>query len=239
MSILTILQARMSSTRLPGKVLRPLLGRPMMARQVERLRRARRLGRLVVATSTNAEDDAVAGTALEIGCEAFRGPLHDVLGRYHGALQALGPAEHVVRVTADCPLTDWSVIDACIALHLELGADYTSNTVDRTYPKGLDVEIVRADLLGMAHREGQDPYEREHVTPFFYRRPERFRIAQLTQAVDQNLLRWTVDTPADFTFTEAVYAALHPAKPAFDTADILALGWPAVRTEPDEAGAPA
>jgi spore coat polysaccharide biosynthesis protein SpsF len=236
MSILTILQARMSSSRLPGKVMRPLLGQPMMARQVERLRRARRLERLVVATSTNPEDAVVAETAHAIGCETYRGSLHDVLGRYHGALAALGPADHVVRVTADCPLTDWTVIDACIALHLESGADYTSNTVERTYPKGLDVEVVKAPLLTVAAEEGQDPYEREHVTPFFYRRPERFRIAQLTQAEDQNALRWTVDTPADFTFTEAVYGKLYDGRPDFLSADILALGFPGRRTEPDDPG---
>jgi spore coat polysaccharide biosynthesis protein SpsF len=235
--ILTILQARMSSSRLPGKVMRPLLGQPMMTRQIERLRRARRLQRLVVATSVNPEDDVVAETGAASGCEVYRGSLHDVLGRYQGALQALGPADHVVRVTADCPLTDRSVIDAVVELHLGSGADYTSNTVDRTYPKGLDVEIVKADLVHVAALEGQDAYEREHVTPFFYRRPERFRIRQLVQAVDDSELRWTVDTPADFTFTEHVYKALYPQKPTFEAADIMALGWTR-RTDPDDPGAP-
>jgi spore coat polysaccharide biosynthesis protein SpsF len=227
----------MSSSRLPGKVMRPLLGQPMMVRQIERLRRAHALGRIVVATSTNPEDTIVAETAAAIGCEVFRGSLQDVLGRYHAALEALGPADHVVRVTADCPLTDWSVIDACIALHLDTGADYTSNTVERTYPKGLDVEIVKAPLLTLADAEAHDPYEREHVTPFFYRRPERFRIVQLTQSEDQSGLRWTVDTPADFVFTENVYLDLHGIKPDFATADILALGW-THRIDQDDPGRP-
>lgn len=237
MRILTILQARMSSSRLPGKVLKPILGQPMMARQIERLRRARRLGELVVATSIGPEDDVVAACAETQGCLVARGSLGDVLARYAGALQQHGPADHVVRVTADCPLTDWRVIDEVIERHLGTGADYTSNTVERTYPKGLDVEIVRAPLLLQAAAEAQDPYEREHVTPFFYFRPERFRIVQVAQPVDQNLLRWTVDTPADFVFAEAVYAALYPTRPDFLSEEILALPG-ALRTDPDDPGAP-
>ncbi len=230
--ILTILQARMSSSRLPGKVLRPILGQPMMARQIERLRRARHLGRLVVATSIGPEDDVVAAETKRLGTASFRGSLLDVLDRYAGALAAFGAADHVVRVTADCPLTDWTVFDQVVERHLASGADYTSNTVDRSYPKGLDVEIVRAELLTLAAAEGQDPYEREHVTPFFYRRPERFHIEQLVQAPRLDALRWTVDTPDDFAFTARVYETLHPAKPDFLSDDILALPWSRWEGEP-------
>ena len=230
--ILTILQARMSSSRLPGKVMRPLLGQPMMARQIERLHRARHLGRLVVATSIGLEDDVVAAETQRLGADSFRGSLLDVLDRYAQALAAFGPADHVVRVTADCPLTDWTVFDQVVEHHLACGADYTSNTVDRSYPKGLDVEIVRADLLALAAAEGQDPYEREHVTPFFYRRPERFQIEQLVQSPRLDALRWTVDTPDDFTFTTRVYEALHAAKPDFLSDDILALPWGRWEGEP-------
>lgn len=236
MRILAILQARMSSSRLPGKVLKDVLGAPMMARQVERLLNARLISDLCVATSTNPEDTAVADCAEDLGCLVFRGSLDDVLGRYVGALDAdvargVG-ADHVVRVTADCPLTDWRVIDDVVRLHLDSGADYTSNTVERTFPKGLDVEIVKADLLRLAAAEGQDPYEREHVTPFFYRRPERFRIRQLTQATDENLWRWTVDTPADFAFALSAYQALYPQNPAFLSEDIRRLPGHD-RTDPD------
>lgn len=231
MNVLAVLQARMSSTRLPGKVLKDVLGRPMMVRQIERLRRARSLSRIVVATSVNPEDDAVEAAA---GRPVFRGPLDDVLARYVGALDAFG-ADHVVRVTADCPLADWRVVDQVVDLHLSTGADYTSNTVERTFPKGLDVEIVRADLLRLAADEGHDPYEREHVTPFFYRRPERFRIRQLTQPVDESPWRWTVDTPADFAFAHAAYAALYPADPAFLSEDVRRLPGHD-RTDPDDPG---
>ena len=225
MEILTILQARMSSSRLPGKVLRPVLGQPMMGRQIERLRRSALLGRLAVATSTDPGDQAIEDFARGAGCLVWRGSLHDVLGRYAGTLAALGPADHVVRLTADCPLADWSVIDDCIGLHLESGADYTSDTVDRSYPRGLDVEVFKAALLPQIAAEAADPYEREHVTPFFYRRPERFRIAQLRQEAYQAHLRWTVDRPDDLAFVTRVYEALHPADPGFATADILGLGW--------------
>jgi spore coat polysaccharide biosynthesis protein SpsF len=231
MRILAILQARMSSSRLPGKVLKDVLGAPMMARQIERLHNARLISDLCVATSNNPEDTAVADGAEDLGCLVFRGSLDDVLGRYVGALDRHG-ADHVVRVTADCPLADWRVVDDVIRLHLDSGADYTSNTVERTYPKGLDVEIVKADLLRLAAIEGQDPYEREHVTPFFYRRPERFQIRQLTQSPDENLWRWTVDTPADFAFALSAYQALYPKNPAFLSEDIRRLP-NHDRTDPD------
>lgn len=220
MMILTILQARMSSSRLPGKVMRPILGKPMIGCQIERLRRSVRLGELVVATSTDPGDDVVADYCQGLGCRVHRGPLADVLARYAGALEAFGPADHVVRLTADCPLADWRVIDACIDLHLERGADYTSNTVDRTFEKGLDVEVFRAELLPEIAATTQDPYDREHVTPYFYRNPDRFRIAQLTQEAARPEVRWTVDTLEDFRFTTAVYEALYPADPAFLSEDI-------------------
>ena len=225
MRILTILQARMSSSRLPGKVLRPILGQPMMALQIERLRRARLLGELVVATSTDASDDPVAQEALRLGCLVHRGPLQDVLARYVGAVAAHGPADHVVRVTADCPLADWSVVDACVELHLASGADYTSNTVERTYPKGLDVEIVRAPLLARAASQSSDPYDHEHVTPYFYRNPQIFQVRQLVQSPDHNEIRWTVDYPEDFEFVSRVYERLYREKREFDSSDVYALGW--------------
>jgi spore coat polysaccharide biosynthesis protein SpsF len=233
MTILTILQARMTSSRLPGKVMRPLVGEPMIGRQVERLRRSRNLGELVVATSIDPSDDVIADYCGQIACPVHRGSLQDVLGRYAGALAAYGPADHVVRLTADCPLADWTVIDDCIALHLETGADYTSNTVERTYAKGLDVEVARADLLAQIAAEAADPYEREHVTPFFYRRPERFRIEQMVQEAQLADLRWTVDTPQDFAFVAAVYEALYPRNPAFTARDVAALGWTMIPAHED------
>lgn len=219
--VLAVLQARMSSSRLPGKVMRPILGRPLIELQVERLRRSQRLGRIVVATSVHSDDDGLADHVESLGLAVHRGELDDVLSRFHGAIEANGGGEHVVRLTADCPLADPDLIDQVIARHLEAGADYTANTEGRTYPKGLDVEVCRIAALEAAHVETRDPYEREHVTAFLYRRPERFKLASLTR--DPPLkYRWTVDTPEDFAFVEAVYEALYPARPDFSSQDILA-----------------
>lgn len=221
--IVAILQARMSSTRLPGKAMRPLLGEPMVGRQIERLLRCRAVDKLVVATSDDPSDDPLAAYCETTGAVVFRGSLPDVLDRFHRAAVAHGPADHVVRLTADCPLADPAVIDDCVRLHVKSGADYTSNTQDRSYPDGLDVEVMTFAALDAMHAEAADPYEREHVTPFIYRRPERFRIAQLVQAEKLDGLAWTVDVADDLAFVEKVYEALYPTKPDFGQADILAL----------------
>lgn len=221
--ILAVLQARMSSTRLPGKVMKPLLGEPMILRQLERIRRAERIDRLAVATSDHTSDDPLAAQLREAGVDVHRGPLDDVLARYAGAVRAFGPANHVVRLTADCPLADWRVIDACIGFHLDGGFDYTSNDLERSFPHGLDVEVMTTAALGIAAREASTAEEREHVTPFLYRRPERFKLGSLAQATDQSAERWTVDTPADFDFVERVYERLYPKDAAFTSEDVMAL----------------
>lgn len=217
--IVGILQARMSSTRLPGKVMRPILGVPMISRQLERLQRAATLDRLVVATSLEGSDTPLANHVASLGVGVHRGPLDDVLGRFAGAAAVSG-ATHVVRLTADCPLADWSVVDQCVEMHLETGADYTSNAVVRSYPDGLDVEVIKREVLDTADREAPAGADREHVTPFIYARPDRFQISHLVQEPNLEHVRWTVDTPEDFAFVTEVYEALYPAKPAFTTADI-------------------
>ena len=218
--ILAILQARMSSTRLPGKVMRPLLGEPMIGRQIERIQRAREFDKLVVATTTERDDDGLATYVGSLGVEVHRGTLDDVLGRFHTAIERWRP-DHVVRLTADCPLTDWNIIDACIRLHIEESADYTSNVFPPTFPDGLDVEVVRASVLAASAAEACQGFDREHVTSFVRARPERFHLANLTRIPDLSGLRWTVDTVEDFTFVERVYHALYPANPAFGTGEVL------------------
>lgn len=218
-----VLQARMSSTRLPGKVMKPLAGRPMIERQLERLRRCETLERIVVATSDDPSDDVLAAHLESIGVPVFRGSLTDVLARYLGAARAFGIEGQMVRLTADCPLADPGVIDDCVRLHRELGVDYVSNGRRRTYPHGLDVEVFEVGALEIAGREATDPYDREHVTPFIYRHPERFSLGELVQATDESHLRWTVDTPEDFDFVARVYAALYPGKPDFTSDDVRAL----------------
>jgi spore coat polysaccharide biosynthesis protein SpsF len=219
--LLAILQARMSSTRLPGKVMRPILGQPMIARQIERLRRARRLTGLMVATSTAPDDDVLHQFCWERGVDCWRGPLDDVRARFVGALEAVGTPPVFIRLTADCPLADPDLIDHCIASHAETDADYTYTSKDATYPKGLDVEVVRTAAFFRAVSESDEAYDREHVTPYIYRHPELFRLNALTRDPPARY-RWTVDTPEDFAFVTAVYEALYPHKPDFDSDDILA-----------------
>ena len=217
--IVAILQARMSSTRLPGKVMKPLLGVPMIGRQLERLQRATSLDRLIVATSVKDDDTPLATYVASLGVPVHRGPLHDVLSRFHGAAME-NEADHIVRLTADCPLADWKLIDEVVRHHLQSGADYTSNAVLRTYPDGLDVEVMTRRALDSAWSEAAAPVEREHVTPFIHQNPQRFQLAHVTQEPNLEHVRWTVDNPADFAFVEAVYGTLYPVNPAFDSADI-------------------
>jgi spore coat polysaccharide biosynthesis protein SpsF len=208
--------------------MRPILGEPMIARQVERIRRAKRLSGLVIATSTDPGDDVVAAEAARLGVGVYRGALGDVLSRFVGALAAAGNPKTLVRLTADCPLTDWRLIDRCIEAHEQAGADFTHNTPGWTYPKGLDVEVCETAALLRADREATSAYEREHVMPYIYGRPDLFRIEQVTR--DPPLrFRWTVDTPEDFAFVTAVYAALYPANPAFTTEEVL--DWQAANPE--------
>ena len=228
--ILAILQARMSSTRLPGKVLKPLLGQPMVLRQIERLQRSRRIDRLVVATSTEVSDDPLAAVLAGVDVPVFRGSLDNVLARFIGALDAY-PADHVVRLTADCPLIDTQVVDAAIDLHLTEAVDYTSNTAQTfAFPKGLDVEVVSADALRQAAAVAATAEEREHVTWGFWTRPDQWKIAWLhSPGADDGDIRWTVDTPDDLAFVTQVYEALYPTAPAFTSQDIRDL----IATRPD------
>jgi spore coat polysaccharide biosynthesis protein SpsF len=221
---LAILQARMTSSRLPGKVMAPLLGEPMIGRQIERLRRAQRIDKLVVATSTDASDDPLADYVQSLGVQVFRGPLDDVLERFRATLVRHPEAKAVVRLTADCPLTDPELIDLVIEHHHTAGADYTSNTLGtRTYPHGLDTEVIAPDALVDAAERAVDPYEREHVTPYIYRRPETYRLAGVARHDSLAALRWTVDLPADLGFVRDAYARLYPYNPEFTSDAVAAL----------------
>ena len=222
MSTLAILQARVSSTRLPGKVLAPILGEPMIARQVERIGRAIRIDDLVIATSSDRSDDPLAAWAEAEGLTVYRGSLDDVLGRFVGVIAAHAP-DTVVRLTADCPLASPSVIDAVIDNFTASDVDYCSNTLTPTFPDGLDVEVVRARVLTEVAEMSTDPAEREHVTLGVYRRPEQFTLANYAGDTDLSKLRWTVDTADDLAFVRRVYEALYETTPDFETRDILDL----------------
>jgi spore coat polysaccharide biosynthesis protein SpsF len=224
---LGILQARMTSSRLPGKVLEPILGVPMIGRQIERLGRASSLDGLAVATSVDASDDELVTYLGTLGVPVVRGSLTDVLGRFVTVLDAYSPSV-VVRLTADCPLASPAVLDQVVGEFHARGLDYVSNTMVATYPDGVDVEVVRADALRWVAANSDDPHEHEHVTLGVYRRPERFTVGNVLGEEDLSGLRWTVDNADDLAFVREVYARLYPTNPEFELADVLAL----VRAEP-------
>lgn len=222
MRTVAVLQARITSSRLPGKVLAPVLGEPMIIRQIERLSRAAAIDELVVATSTDSSDDPLVEVLTARGTTVVRGPLDDVLARFIVAMDA-HPSDAVVRLTADCPLASPAVVDQVISVFHDSGADYVSNTMQPTYPDGLDVEVVRSRVLREVAGIATDPPEREHVTLGVYRRHDRYDIRNVAGEQDLSGLRWTVDTPEDLAFVTAVYEALYPANPAFDLPEILEL----------------
>ena len=205
-----IVQARMGSTRLPGKVLAELAGTTMLEQVVRRLRGAHRIHEIVIATSTAPEDDVIVREADRINAWAYRGSETDVLARYAGASRAYR-AGIVVRITADCPLLDPEVIDRVIA-SLTPDLDYASNTHVRSYPRGLDVEAMHADTLERIARMAMSLAAREHVTAFVMEAPQLFRTTQLRSEHDDADLRWTVDTPEDLEMVRGLYDALDLAR---------------------------
>lgn len=219
--ILAILQARYSSTRLPGKVLMPIFGKPMLLRQVERVQRSQLIDKLIIATSADASDDSLAKLCSGNGIACFRGSLNDVLDRFYRAASQYKP-EHVVRLTGDCPLADSDLIDRVISNHLSGSFDYTSNVATPTYPDGLDVEVFKYQVLAEAWQKATLPSQREHVTPYISRQPDLFAIGSVNNAVDLSGLRWTVDEQEDFELIKNIYENLYPRNPAFTTADVLA-----------------
>ena len=220
---LAIVQARTSSSRLPGKVLMPLEGQPMILRQLERIQRAATIDQIVVATSDQADDDELAELLHSRNIAVLRGPLDDVLHRFVMVIDAYQP-DVVVRLTADCPLISPRVIDQVVDSFHASDAEYLSNTMEPTYPDGLDVEVITAKALRNIDETTTDLHEREHVTLGVYRRTDTFAIANFSDpsGADHSDLRWTVDNANGFAFVEAVYRALFRADPAFDYSDVLA-----------------
>jgi spore coat polysaccharide biosynthesis protein SpsF (cytidylyltransferase family) len=226
--IIGILQARFSSTRLPGKVLKEILGIPMLQLQLERLQRVKRIDLLVVATSNDSSDDPIEDLCKNLNIACFRGSLNHVLDRYyHAAVQY--KAKHIVRLTGDCPLTDPDLIDQVIQYYLDESYDYASNTIEPTFPDGLDVEIFRFSALADAWKEASLASEHEHVSSFIYKSPDRYRIGSYKGKHNLSNLRWTVDEPEDFDFVRKVYKAAYPKNSRFTTDDILDL----INRQPD------
>jgi spore coat polysaccharide biosynthesis protein SpsF len=226
-----VVQARMTSTRLPGKILLDLCGQPMLARQLERLRACTRVDEVCVATTDQATDEPIVALAKQLGVACFRGDEHDVLSRFVGAGLATR-AELVVRVTSDCPLLDPAVTDRVIerATEPDPRCDYASNTMERTFPRGLDAEAVYLDALVRSARLATSRPAREHVTWFLHReRPELFVTRQVVDPVDNSDLRWTVDAPEDLALVRRIYEVTGSDRSLVPYPDVLA----AVRARPE------
>jgi spore coat polysaccharide biosynthesis protein SpsF len=207
LNIIAIIQARLASSRLPGKVLQDLGGQPLLAWVVERSRRAGLLTDVVVATTDDPADDPIAGFCARRGYPFYRGSQFDVLDRFYQAARQF-KADAIVRITADCPLIDPAEIDRVVGVFLESGADFACNRLPppwkRTTPIGLDTEVCSFAGLEQAWKEAREKYEREHVMPYFYDVEGRFKVVVADLDQDLSHLRWTVDTPEDLELLRAV-----------------------------------
>lgn len=219
--ILGVLQARTSSTRLPQKVLLPLGGRPMIVRQMERMRRSRKVDRWVLATSDQAEDAILCEMATSVGFEFHQGSLNDVLDRFYQAASRFSPGV-VVRTTGDCPFFDPGLLDEGIEEFERQGVDYLSNCLQPTFPDGLDFEVFSFKALERAWREADLPSEREHVTPFLYKKSSGFGVHCVRNPRgDFSSWRLTVDEPRDYELICRIYDELSPRRPDFGFDDLV------------------
>jgi spore coat polysaccharide biosynthesis protein SpsF len=216
--VFAIIQARMSSTRLPGKVLKPLGARTALGQVVHQLSHAKRISTIAIATSVDTSDDVLDTWAHTERIPCVRGSLNDVLARYYHAASVLGATPHdaIVRITADCPLIDPAVVDSVIERFVLTNAEYCSNVNPPTFPDGLDVEVFTMAALERAYNEAQLAAEREHVTPYMRNHPELFRVANLENPVHYEHFRWTLDTEADYEFLCRVMELLQPVIRAND-----------------------
>ncbi len=218
--ILAILQARFSSSRLPGKVLKSILEKPMLLHQVERVKNSKMINKLVVATSVDSSDDDIEKMCLDNNIEIFRGNLHNVLDRFYQCAKIHNP-DHIVRLTGDCPLIDWQVIDNMIQYYLDEELDYITTSVK--FPDGLDAEVMTMKALIEAKKNATLPSETEHVTQYISKNTNKFKNKCFDFDKDLSHLRWTVDEPEDFVLVKKIYRRLYKDNPLFLTGDILSL----------------
>lgn len=225
MNIVTVIQARSGSSRLPRKVMLYLLGAPLLLRMIERVKASRLAGTIVVATTTEKEDDPIELLCKEYNLNCYRGSNLDLLDRHYQAAKIFG-ADAVVKIPSDVPLIDPKVIDKVLQVFRDNDYDYVSNLHPATYPDGNDVEVMKFAALEKAWQEAIKPFEREHTTPYIWENPDRFRIANVTweTGLDYSMThRWTIDYAEDFAFIKTVYEHLYPANPQFGLQDILKL----------------
>ncbi|KAB8135351.1 NTP transferase domain-containing protein [Gracilibacillus oryzae] len=221
MKTAAIIQARMGSTRLPGKVLRQVLGKPLLSYQLERIRQAEKVDEIIVATTTEEIDDEIVHFCQSENILCFRGSEQDVLSRYYEASK-LTDANVIVRLTSDCPLIDPEVIDKVIGAYTE-SSDYVSNVMQRTYPRGMDVEVFSKELLGKIHQYAKTESDREHVTTYVRDQPDLFQVVDVLHDINYSKLRLTIDTAEDFQLVKNIMEALNQVKPQFRLDDIISV----------------
>ena len=228
-NIVAIIQARMGSTRLPGKVLIDIQGKPLLAHVIDRVREAKSIDRIIIATTDSGKEKAIIDYARSQEIPYFIGSEEDVLDRFYQAAKEY-EAGTIIRITPDDPFKDPEIIDKVADYYLshEGEVDYVSNTIKPTYPEGLDVEVFSFNALAKAWQEARKPSEREHVTPYIWNHPELFRLVNIENSEDLSHLRWTLDNEADLKFTREVYSRLYRGQ-VFLMRDILAL----LRAEPE------
>lgn len=224
MKVVAIIQARMGSTRFPGKVMKKILGKPVILWDMDRISASKLVDAFVVAIPYGKENDVIVDTIKEYNDKVIivRGNEDDVLDRYYQASLQTN-ADVVVRITSDCPLIDHVVIDKVIKRFLDTDCDYCSNSLTRTYPRGLDTEVFSFKALEEAWNKASQAYEREHVTQYIVKNPDIFKLLNVSNDIDLSDLRWTLDTKEDYEFISAVYKRLYPKKQLFLMGDILEL----------------
>lgn len=224
MKIAAIIQARMTSTRLPGKVLMDISGKPMLWHIVERLKYSKKIGEVILAIPDTKQNDFLEKFAEDNDLKYFRGSEEDVLSRYYEAAKKFR-TDVIVRITSDCPLVDPEIVDMIIEKHLNSDADYTSNTIKRTFPRGLDTEVFDFNILEKTRKNAKENYQREHVTPYIYENPNEFKLqsVEVKGKFEKPNLRLTVDTKEDLILIRRVYEYLYKPKDIFYIGDIINL----------------
>ncbi|EPG75814.1 cytidylyltransferase [Leptospira fainei serovar Hurstbridge str. BUT 6] len=217
-----VIQARMTSSRLPGKILKEILNKPLLEYQVERLRRVKEADGIVIATTINETDLPVVELCKKLDVPYYRGSEIDVLSRYYEAATYFG-LNDIIRVTSDCPVIDPGIVSKVIKSYLESknSIDYASNSLERSYPRGMDTEIFSYEALTRAHLEAREPAHREHVTAYIYANPDKFRLKSIVSSIDNSNFRLTVDTPEDFQLIKVIIEALYPKNHEFGIDEII------------------
>lgn len=230
MKVAAIIQARMGSTRLPGKILKKVLDKTLLEYQIERVKKAKTIDQIIVATTTKLNDNPIIELCRQLSVPYYRGSEDDVLSRYYETATKFS-VDVVVRLTSDCPIIDPNIIDKVVNCYLKQQNkyDYISNTLTRTYPRGLDTEVMPYRILKRTYEEANEPSYREHVTAYIYNNPGKFRLLNVYHDLDESKHRWTVDTKEDFILIQNIITRLYPVNNQFSFSDILSL----LKQEPD------